>query len=250
MYSPFGFRYVNYTYQREFWGLFCSHYTAMAAIWESATAIQAVQSNPTAWATFTGASSSVMGKTVAILAGLNPDSYADMTAIAASSTAMTAVAASSTAMTAVIASSTALNAVVTSSTAMAAVIASPTALNAVVTSSTAMTAVAASSTAMTAVAASSVALAALNASALKQTYTATSAGTNVYVTVRTGRLLVLSLLGTGSNSWTARNFTVPDSSDVSFTTTLISLCKTADNLQVAYGSTSTSQTATITGIPV
>ena len=74
---------------------------AMAALWRSDTAIKALQANATAWKTFTGASSSVMGKTVAILAGLNPSSYADMTAIAASSTAMAAVAASSTAMTAI-----------------------------------------------------------------------------------------------------------------------------------------------------
>ena len=66
---------------------------AMAAIWKNNTAVQKVQANSTAWATFTGASTSVMGKTVAILAGLNPDDYANMTTIAASSTAMTAVAA-------------------------------------------------------------------------------------------------------------------------------------------------------------
>ena len=84
---------------------------AMAALWRSDTAIKALQANATAWKTFTGASSSVMGKTVAILAGLNPSSYADMTAIAASSTAMTAVAASSTAMAAVAASSTAMTAI-------------------------------------------------------------------------------------------------------------------------------------------
>ena len=64
---------------------------AMAALWRSDTAIKALQANATAWKTFTGASSSVMGKTVAILAGLNPSSYADMTAIAASSTALRAV---------------------------------------------------------------------------------------------------------------------------------------------------------------
>ena len=94
---------------------------AMAALWRSDTAIKALQANATAWKTFTGASSSVMGKTVAILAGLNPSSYADMTAIAASSTAMAAI----------IANATALNAVVTSSTAMAAVAASSTAMTAI-----------------------------------------------------------------------------------------------------------------------
>lgn len=90
---------------------------AMAALWRSDTAIKALQANATAWKTFTGASSSVMGKTVAILAGLNPSSYADMTAIAASSTAMAAVAASSVAMSAVASSSVARNAVFNSNTA-------------------------------------------------------------------------------------------------------------------------------------
>ena len=120
---------------------------AMAALWRSDTAIKALQANATAWKTFTGATSAVMGKTVAILAGLNPSSYADMTAIAASSTAMAAI----------IANSTALNAVVTSSTAMTAIIANSTALNAVVTSSTAMAAIAASATARAAICASTVA---------------------------------------------------------------------------------------------
>ena len=99
--------------------------TAMAAIWNNATALQAVKNNTAAWATFTGASSAVMGKTVAILAGLNPDSYANMTAVAASSTAMTAVAASSTAMAAVVASTTACQAIEASTTAIAAMNAAP-----------------------------------------------------------------------------------------------------------------------------
>ena len=80
---------------------------AMAALWRSDTAIKALQANATAWKTFTGASSSVMGKTVAILAGLNPSSYADMTAIVASSTAMAAIAASATARAAICASTVA-----------------------------------------------------------------------------------------------------------------------------------------------
>ena len=120
---------------------------AMAALWRSDTAIKALQANATAWKTFTGATSAVMGKTVAILANLDPSGYADMTAIAASSTAMAAI----------IANATALNAVVTSSTAMAAIIANSTALNAVVTSSTAMAAIAASTTARAAICASTVA---------------------------------------------------------------------------------------------
>ena len=90
---------------------------AMAALWRSDTAIKALQANATAWKTFTGATSAVMGKTVAILAGLNPSSYADMTAIAASSTAMAAVAASSTAMAAIAASATARAAICASTVA-------------------------------------------------------------------------------------------------------------------------------------
>ena len=98
---------------------------AMAALWRSDTAIKALQANATAWKTFTGASSSVMGKTVAILADLAPSDYADMTAIAASSTAMTAVAASSTAMAAVGNSITAMSAISASSTALTALCNSP-----------------------------------------------------------------------------------------------------------------------------
>ena len=113
-----------------------------------------------------------------------------------------------------------------------------------------MSAVAASSTAMTAIAALTEALKALNSSSLKKTYTVSSAGTNSYVTVKSGNLLVLSLIGTGSNMWTAKGFTVPNTGNITFNTTAVTLCKTANNLQVAYGSSSTSQTATITGIPV
>ncbi len=82
---------------------------AMAAMWRSDTAIKALQANATAWKTFTGASSAVMGKTVAILANLDPSGYADMTAIAASQVAMAAVAASATARAAVCASDVAYN---------------------------------------------------------------------------------------------------------------------------------------------
>ena len=89
----------------------------MAAIFRSSTALQVVQNNASAWAIFSNASSAVMGKTVAELAGLNPSGYADMNAIASSSTAMTAVAASSTAMTAVINSEAARTALVSSSVA-------------------------------------------------------------------------------------------------------------------------------------
>ncbi len=137
--------------------------TAMAAIFRNSTALQVVQNNASAWAIFTSASSEVMGKTVAELAGLNPSSYADMNAIAASQTAMAAVA--------------------SSQTAMAAVASSQTAMAAVAASQTAMTAVAASATAISALAASSAAKSALQASPLKKVYS------------------------WGGNSWTANTLT-------------------------------------------
>ena len=90
---------------------------AMAAMWRSDTAIKALQANTTAWNTFTGASSAVMGKTVAILANLDPSGYTDMTAIAASQVAMTAVAASQVAMAAIAASATARAAICASTVA-------------------------------------------------------------------------------------------------------------------------------------
>ena len=102
---------------------------AMAAMWRSDTAIKALQANATAWKTFTGASSAVMGKTVAILANLDPSGYADMTAVAASQVAMAAVASSQVAMTAVAASQVAMAAVAASATARAAVCASDVAYN-------------------------------------------------------------------------------------------------------------------------
>ena len=55
-----------------------SSYVAVAAVYESAVAVEAVKANETAWATLTGASSAVMGKAAAKLAGLNPADYADM----------------------------------------------------------------------------------------------------------------------------------------------------------------------------
>ena len=124
-----------------------SSYVAVAAVYESAVAVEAVKANETAWATLTGASSAVMGKAAAKLAGLNPADYADMDAIAASSTAMAAIASSSTAMAAIIGNSTALNAVVSSSTAMAAVATSYVAVAAVYGSAVAVDAVKANETA-------------------------------------------------------------------------------------------------------
>ena len=169
-----------------------SSYVAVAAVYESAVAVEAVKANETAWSTLAGASSAVMGKAAAKLAGLNPADYADMDAIAASSTAMTAVAASSTAMTAVAASYVAMAAVYGSAVAVDAVKANETAwatltgatsavmgkavavlsglnpdsyadMTAVASSSTAMAAIAASSTALSAIAASTTALDAIYA---------------------------------------------------------------------------------------
>lgn len=102
--------------------------TAMAAIFRSDAALQAIAKSATAQAAVSNASSSVMAKTVAILANLDPNSYADMTAIASSSTAMAAIAASSTAMTAVINSAAARTALTKSSTARTALKASPLAV--------------------------------------------------------------------------------------------------------------------------
>ena len=99
----------------------------MAAILRSDAALQAIAKSATAQAAVSNASSSVMAKTVAILANLDPNSYADMTAIASSSTAMTAVAASHTAMTAVAASHTAMTAVINSAAARTALTKSSTA---------------------------------------------------------------------------------------------------------------------------
>ena len=165
-----------------------SSYVAVAAVYESAVAVEAVKANETAWAALTGASSAVMGKAAAKLAGLNPADYADMTAVAASSTAMTAVAASSTAMAAIIGNSTALNAVVSSSTAMAAVAAS----------STAMTAVASSNTARTAITNSATAKNALTSSPLKTTVTKGNGNGWENRTIRNGMGYLISCFNANS----------------------------------------------------
>ena len=117
----------------------------MAAIFRSSTALQVVQNNASAWAIFSNASSAVMGKTVAELAGLNPSGYADMNAIASSQTAMAAIIANSTALKAVVSSSAAMSAVAASQTAMTAVCSSALAFNAALKNSTARTQLAGSS---------------------------------------------------------------------------------------------------------
>ena len=100
--------------------------TAMAAVAASSTAMTAIQKSPTALNAI-AASSMATAKYAAGAAGLNPADYADMKAVAASSTAMAAI----------IANSTSLNAVVTSSTAMAAIAASATARAAICASTVA-----------------------------------------------------------------------------------------------------------------
>ena len=180
-----------------------SSYVAVAAVYESAVAVEAVKANETAWATLTGASSAVMGKAAAKLAGLNPADYADMTAVAASSTAMAAIIGNSTALNAVVSSSTAMTAVASSYVAVAAVYGSAVAVDAVKANETAwatltgatsavmgkavavlsglnpdsyadMTAVASSSTAMAAVASSSTARTAITNSATAKNALASS----------------------------------------------------------------------------
>ena len=165
-----------------------SSYVAVAAVYESAVAVEAVKANETAWATLTGASSAVMGKAAAKLAGLNPADYANMAAVAASSTAMTAI----------IANSTALNAVVSSSAAMSAVAASQTAMTAVASSQTAMTAVASSNTARTAITNSATAKNALTSSPLKTTVTKGNGNGWENRTIRNGMGYLISCFNANS----------------------------------------------------
>ena len=143
-----------------------ANYVALVALYSNAEALSIAQGTTVGAAALAGAGSVATGKAAVKLAGLDPDDFADMAAVAASSTAMAAVAASSTAMAAVAASSTAMAAVAASSTAMAAVAASSTAMAAVAASSTAMAAVAASATARSALNGASVARQALKASPL------------------------------------------------------------------------------------
>ena len=154
-------------------------YVAVAAVYGSAVAVDAVKANETAWATLTGATSAVMGKAVAVLSGLNPDSYADMTAVASSSTAMAAIASSQTAMAAIEKSQVAKDAIAASDMATAKYAVGAAGLKpadyanmaAVAASQTAMAAIASSSTARTAITNSATAKNALASSPLKTTVT-------------------------------------------------------------------------------
>ena len=128
-------------------GLSCSAYddmsavaassTAMAAVVASQTAMAAIQKSQTALNAI-AASSMATAKYAAGAAGLNPADYADMTAIASSSTAMAAVVASQTAMTAVAASQTAMTAVINSEAARTALVSSSVARKALKASSLAV----------------------------------------------------------------------------------------------------------------
>ena len=170
-----------------------SSYVAVAAVYESAVAVETVKANETAWATLTGASSAVMGKAAAKLAGLNPADYANMAAVASSQTAMAAIASSSTAMAAIASSQTAMTAIASSQTAMAAIASSQTAMAAIATSSTAMSAISASTTAINALKASPLLVA------------KTKSGNNwTTETVRSGRGIAVYIYGasvSGGNGW-------------------------------------------------
>ena len=83
---------------------------AVYAIFNEPTASAIMLANDEAAAAYAAALSTVVGPAVARLAGLDPASYTDMTAIAADKTAMAAVAASATARNAVTSSTTAKNA--------------------------------------------------------------------------------------------------------------------------------------------
>ena len=101
----------------------CGEIKADALMWRAVTA------NP-----------ELVGKLAATLAGLDCSQYADIDAVAASSTAMAAIIASSTALNAVVSSSTAMAAVAGNTNAMKAVASSAVALNAVCKNATARTA--------------------------------------------------------------------------------------------------------------
>ena len=192
---------------------------AMAAMWRSDTAIKALQANATAWKTFTGASSAVMGKTVAILANLDPSGYADMTAVASSQVAMAAVASSQVAMAAIAASQVAMTAIQKSQTALNAIAASSMAtakyaagaaglnpadyadMTAIAASQVAMAAIAGSGKARVAITNSSGALAALASSSLKKSVSTSACNGNYAKLVTNGPCFIIS--ATHNNSgWT------------------------------------------------
>ena len=72
-------------------------YVALVALYSNAEALSIAQGTTVGAAALAGAGSVATGKAAVKLAGLDPDDFADMAAVAASSTAMAAVAASATA---------------------------------------------------------------------------------------------------------------------------------------------------------
>ena len=74
-----------------------ANYVALVALYSNAEALSTAQGTTVGAAALAGAGSVATGKAAAKLAGLDPDDFADMAAVAASSTAMAAVAASATA---------------------------------------------------------------------------------------------------------------------------------------------------------
>ena len=179
----------------------------MTAVAASSTAMAAIEKSQTAKGAI-AASDMATAKYAAGAAGLNPADYANMAAIASSSTAMAAV----------INNSVALNAVVTSSTAMTAVAAYSTAMTAVAASSTAMTAIANNKTAITAVEASAVAKNALYNSPLK-TSISNIASTSSWTTRRNGKIWLISFRQTWSSGNTSMQHrsTLKDGGTVSCT---------------------------------
>ena len=84
-----------------------ANYVALVALYSNAEALSTAQGTTVGAAALAGAGSVATGKAAVKLAGLDPDDFADMAAVAASSTAMAAVAASATARSAIAGSSAA-----------------------------------------------------------------------------------------------------------------------------------------------
>ena len=84
-----------------------ANYVALVALYSNTEALSIAQGTTVGAAALAGAGSVATGKAAVKLAGLDPDDFADMAAVAASSTAMAAVAASATARSAIAGSSAA-----------------------------------------------------------------------------------------------------------------------------------------------
>ena len=84
-----------------------ANYVALVVLYSNAEALSIAQGTTVGAAALAGAGSVATGKAAVKLAGLDPDDFADMAAVAASSTAMAAVAASATARSALNGSSVA-----------------------------------------------------------------------------------------------------------------------------------------------